>query len=229
MATLILDLASAPLPNAAEYLDGFVKAPANWKDPDKIAEYVREKEAERLEMAGTDIDLARITGIGVMLCAGVKAGSDVKVTLCRDEHEERAALAGLAAALERRPEIVTFGGFNFDLPLLMRRARYLGVSDFPVINLDRFKSPHYDLLEILSDRNPQRRRSLQFYAKRLGWTDLAKTLQGAEEARVPVTGLWAELEASIRHDVTATARLAAWLGVVTMELPISATQEAVGF
>ncbi len=210
MSTLILDLSSAPLPNAADYLDGTVRAPGNYKDAEKIAAYIAEKEAERLEMAGTDLDLARITGIGISF----GGPESLVVTLCRDEAKERDALIALSVALRQRPEIVTFGGFGFDLPLLMRRARYLGI-DFPVISLDRFKSPHHDLMEILSDRNPQRRRSLQFYCKRLGWSDLSKTLQGADEARVPQTGLWAELEASIRHDVTATYRLACWLQLIT--------------
>jgi hypothetical protein len=218
---LILDIATAPIPDAALYLEGSVKPPANYKDADKIAAYVAEKEAERLAMAATDIDLARITGLGM-----ARADGDVISVLGRDGDNEPALLLDLVAALRSRPTILTYGGFNFDLPLVMRRARYLGV-DFPALNLDRYKSPHLDLCDLLSDRNPQRRRSLGFYAKRLGWTDLVKPLSGAEEAKVPQTGQWDELVASLRHDITATFRLACWLNliqprpVVTNELELT--------
>jgi len=88
-----------------------------------------------------------------------------------------------------------------------------------------------DLCEILSDRNPQRRRSLDFYCKRMGWDDLnPKPLSGADEAQVHVTGRWDELEASILRDVTATCRLASWLDVIAAPVPeMSADQVEVGF
>lgn len=210
MTRLIIDVASAPIVDAAQFIEGTAKAPAHYKDPEKIAAAIAEKEAERLAMAATDLDLARITGIGCMVDGGAR------IFLCHTPDEERAELVMLASRLgdtRERVTIVTYGGFNFDLPLLMRRARYLGV-DFPTINLDRYRSPHLDLCELLSDRNPQRRRPLGFYVKRLGWSDLTKPLSGAEEARVHETGQWDELRASIHHDVTATFRLAQWLGVL---------------
>lgn len=211
MRPLILDLATAPLPDAARYLEGTVRAPANYKDPAKIADYIAEKEAERLAEAALDVDLARITALGFAL-----DGHDaIDVRVCRDERDEQLLIADVAA-LVANATIITFGGHNFDLPLVMRRARYLGVR-FPVLNLDRWKSPHLDLCELLSDRNPSRRRSLGFYVKRMGWSDLTKILSGPEEAHVPVTGRWDDLEASIRHDVTATYRLAQWMGIVARE------------
>lgn len=203
---LIIDIASAPLPDAETYLEGTVRAPKTYKDPDAIAAYVAEKQAERLQMAATDIDLARITGL-------VSRDEDGDtLDLCRTEDDERRCLAAYAERLFAGPNLITFGGFNFDLPLLQRRARYLGVN-FPKLNLDRFRSPHVDLCEELSDRNPQRRRSLEFYAKRLG-LGITKTLSGAEEARVPDTGQWDELADSLNHDLTATYRLAQWLGYI---------------
>jgi hypothetical protein len=72
-------------------------------------------------------------------------------------------------------------------------------------------------MEILTDRNPQRRRALTFYVRRLGWTYLEKPMSGAEESRVIETGRWDDLSASVRHDVTATYLLAGWLGVIRAE------------
>jgi len=208
---LLLDVATAPLPNAADYLDGTVRAPSNYKDADKIASYIAEKESERLQMAATDLDLARLTG--AVWCYG-HTPQQVHLDVCHVERDERATLEALANAIRKTGvNLITFGGSSFDLPLVMRRARYLGV-DFPALSTDRYRSPHLDLCELLSDRNPSRRRSLQFYVKRLGWDDLVKPLSGAEEARVPETGRWDDLAASLQHDVTATYRLACWLGLL---------------
>jgi hypothetical protein len=213
MRYLILDIATAPLPDAETYLEGSVRAPSNYKDEAKIAEYIAEKQAERLQMAATDVDLARVTGVCYRDHQGYEG-----IGTPRAEDAEKNTLATLAEHLTGSLTVITYGGFNFDLPLLMRRARYLGV-DFPKLNLDRYRSPHLDLCELLSDRDFKRRRPLGFYVKRLGWTDLQKTLSGAEEARVPETGRWDDLAASLRHDVTATARLAAWMGLIELPQP----------
>lgn len=212
MSFLVLDLATAALPDAERYLEGTVKAPGNYKDPEKIAAYIAEAQAARVANAALDIDLARITALGFAVPAyGQEPAIDVRV--CRDESDEKLLIKDVASMLADRPTIITFGGHNFDLPLIQRRARYLGVW-FPVINTDRFKSPHLDLCELLSERNPDRRRSLQFYVKRMGWNDLTKILSGAEESQVVSSGRWDDLEASIRHDVQAAYRLAIWAGLI---------------
>jgi len=203
---VVLDVATAPIDGAAGYLEGTIKAPANYKDADKIAAYIADKEADRLAMAAVDVDLARLTAIGIC------QDDVVAVYDAQTEAAERALLATVAEAVAGQV-IVTYGGLRFDLPLLMRRARYLGVA-FPDLALDRYRSEHVDLCELLSDRDPQRRRSLGFYVKRLGWTDLDKPLSGADEARVFETGQWDALAASVYHDVAAARRLAAWLGLV---------------
>ncbi len=220
MNWIIVDVATAPIEGAADYIEIPVPdVPGNYKKPETIAEWIAEErprlilqaKQHALSKAALDMDLARITGIGTLTEDGER------IDLCRSEADEVAALERLAAELKHDPhrvrQIVTYNGFAFDLPVLMRRARYLGVK-FPAINLDRYKSPHLDLCEILSDRNPQRRRPLGFYAKRLGWIDITKPLSGAEEAKVHETGDWAALEASLEHDLTASYRLACWLGVV---------------
>ncbi len=211
MSQIIIDVSTAPIDGADTYLDGAIAAPSNYKDEAKIAAYITEKRAERVAGAALDLDLARITGIGMMNSNGVT------VSLCKTEDDERQSLSGLAYILASDPhrvcQIITYNGFSFDLPMLMRRARYLGVK-FPALNLDKFRSPHVDLVPVLTGNDPSRRRSLAFYVKRLGWTDISKPLSGEEESRVHQTGAWDALDASIRHDVTATYRLAVWLGIV---------------
>ena len=209
MNMLVLDIATAALPNAADYLDP-PHADRRLTDPKKIEADIAAKAADRLAKAGLDLDLSRLTAIGL------HNGVNATVHLCRTEAEERAALVATAVAI-KDPQgalktIVTYNGHDFDLPCLMRRARHLGVS-FPRLSTDRYKSINYDLLAELTDRNPDRRRSLGFYVKRLGWTDLVKPLAGEAEARVHETGDWAGLEASVLHDLTATLRLAQWWGI----------------
>lgn len=219
--TLTIDVASAPIVGAEAYIEP-ATAPSNYKDPEKIAAYIAEANADRLSRAALDLDLACISMIGFQIGGGQPVFLD-----CRDEDQERIALREIAELLSESfsrvpPTIITFNGTVFDLPLLMRRARYLGVT-FPVINLDRYRSPHLDLCNILSDRDNARRRSLGFYVRRLGWTDLVKPLSGAEEALAPSNGQWAELQQSVRHDVIGAYRLAQWLDYCPKSHPEAVT------
>lgn len=206
---LILDVSTAPLPDAGEFVDAdAITAPSNWKDETKIAAYKAEKLAEIIGKAALDFDLSRLTGVGLHIVDA----NETAILLCKTEDDERAAIEQVAIQMRERT-LVSYNGKAFDWPLLMRRARYLGVRPVPYINVDRYKSPHLDLLELLSGHDPSRRRSLGFYVRRLG-LGLSKPLSGAEEANVPATGLWDALDASLRHDVEACTRLADWLGVI---------------
>lgn len=207
---LLLDVSSAPIPDAVSYMEP-VSAPVNYRDKAKIDAYVADKTAERMAGMALDIDLAQVTGIALWHTRDAKPQTEVALEA---HNYSEADLLNMVAdyLIEPRCSVITYGGHNFDLPLLMRRARYLGV-DFPILNLDRYRSPHIDLCELLSDREWKRRRPLSFYVRRLGWTDLRKPLSGEEEARVLETGRWAELEASLHHDITALYRLTQWLGI----------------
>lgn len=147
MDYLIIDIETAGIPNAADFLPlEDIQADGRLKDPVKIADDIAAKQRALVESAALDLDLARVVTIGFTdnVCT-----SAAFVTTCQSEGDERKALSGLAAVIETRPTIVTFNGHKYDLPLLMRRARYLGVT-FPAINLDRYKSPHIDLYDVLT-------------------------------------------------------------------------------
>lgn len=209
MHRLYLDLATAPLPEAAEFIDkAAITAPSNYKDDAKIAAYIEEKYQERLADAALDLDLAQIIGLATWH-AGI--AKPLIYTGWSFTEENLVKAAGDLIRLMDGTSLVSFNGLSFDWPMLTRRAKYLGVTDFPWINCDRYRSPHVDLLHVLSGGDPSRRRPLGFYVRRHKWTDLSKPLSGAEEAQVPVTGKWAELEASLRHDVEAIKRLDEWL------------------
>ena len=211
MAHLIIDIATAPLPDVAQYLNDQISAPANYKDPAKIDAYIAEKRAEQSDRAALDPDLCRISMVGIM--TGYRLAVGPILNPCRSEAEERKVLSELGAMLSGDVVIITFNGLKFDLPILMRRAQYLGVK-FPKLNLDRYRSPHIDLFNVLSMNGQLPGHSLQFYKARLGWLDVEKPLQGAEEARVFETDAWEELVVSVSHDLEITKRLAEWCGVL---------------
>jgi DNA polymerase elongation subunit (family B) len=217
MRYLILDLETLPISNAADFvtLDD-ISAPSNYKDPDKIAAYVAKERDSRIAAAALDLDLAQICAIGMVDHEGVS------VVWTPERTSEKGMLEILAGQLRKDEflKLVTFNGFKYDLPLLQRRARYLGV-DFPRINLDRYRSPHVDLYEELTLRGAVKAHGLRWYMRRHGWTDLleADPLKdgGSEVAQAAKDGRWEDIAAHARVDAQATYRLAVWLGVIPQE------------
>ncbi len=209
MNYLILDIATAGIPNAADFvtLDD-IEAPENYKKPEAIAAYCQAERQKRIAKAALDVDLARIVAFGLHYTDS----PNYVVRLAKDEAEEAKILADIAD-YGHRDVFVTFNGGRFDLPLLMRRALYLGVK-FPEINLDRYRTPHIDVWDRLSHHGVLKVHSLTWYVKRFGWTDLVKPLSGAEEATAAAEGRWDELAASVEHDLKACERIAQKMGLL---------------
>lgn len=216
----VVDVATAPIAGVEDYIE-VGSAPGQYKKPDAIATWKQDKRVELIDRAGLDLDLARITGVAVW----VAGASQPLVQLCRTEDEERAVLESFPL----EDPYIGFNSLKFDWPMLMRRARYLGVSLH--INTDKYRTPNIDLSDVLTHHGVLAAKSLDFYCKRLGWSDLLpKPLSGEEESRVPVTGAWDQLAASLRRDVRATSRLAQWLDVIPVKTAeMSADQALVGF
>src|SRR5215471_10360341 len=153
MGLLVLDIATSPVPNLTDLIeDSDVAAPDHYKDPVKIADYI-EKARSKFAMTGAlDFDLARVTAIGTLDPA---LGPEPAIALLTTEAEERSCIEALADRIEG-PDLtlVTFNGLAFDLPMLMRRARYLGIA-FPRIQLEHWKSPHIDVCLALRFERPQ--------------------------------------------------------------------------
>jgi hypothetical protein len=211
MRSLILDLATAAVDNAAEYITfDDISAPSNYKDPEKIAAFIEAARAERLAKAALDLDLCRITAIG---CRWMDGDGETQIVTILHPEEERPALQQfLSNSKLGASRLVSFNGLKFDWPVLMRRCAYLGLP-VPKISLDKYRTSHIDVYDVLTYHGAVSGHSLGWYAKRMGWTDLVKPLSGAEEAQVPQTGRWDDLRESLRHDITATERLAGFLGV----------------
>ena len=199
---LVFDIETAPLPEAAEYLEP-AEAPANYKDPGKIAAYIEEKNAENLGQCGLDVDLCRIVAIGWWN----ESGDAPRAMSVEYEADILRTFWGVAG--DRH--LVGFNCLGFDLPVLLRRSLYLGIKA-PRIAIDRFKHPQVtDLMQVLSFNGTLRLRGLSFYAKRFGF-DIADTLTGADIAQAVTEGRWSDVEAHVRADVRKTALLAEKLG-----------------
>jgi len=208
MSRLILDIATCPLDGAADWLPA-VRAARNLKDPAKIAADIAERTAAQQDGMGLDFDLCRISAIG-MWEPDLEIGPSVVAALTEDEEYD---ILKDARKELKDAETITYNGLAFDLPLIERRLLYLGLEPLKW-NLDRFRTPHIDLFQKLSGGDKTRYRSLEFYAKRLGWSDLVKPLSGAQEATALKDGKIEELRASVAHDVIATYRLAQWMRVI---------------
>jgi hypothetical protein len=215
MMPFVVDVETVAIEDVDTYLEP-VSAPANYKDADKIAAYQAERRAELAERAALDIDLARIIALGIK-----RPGQETEVWTTERHHE--AELLVRLWELWRttsNPRLVTFNGLNYDVPLLLRRSLYLGVSH-PYIQCDRFRHPEViDLLSVLSLDGKLKFHSLTFYLNRFGYDGLEPDISGKEVAAAYAAGDWPAIERHCRLDVDGTAWLALRTGAVPRHLPV---------
>lgn len=209
---LIVDLETAAHPDAKQWAEP-VKADARLKDPMKVAEDIKTKEAEQIDRFGLDVDCNRIVALGFIDAAG----KEPTVLLASNELEEREALNQFWTIYRQLSDtrLVTFNGFRFDLPVLMRRSMYLDVKH-PILNLDRYRSEHIDLWQKLSFNGAISAHSLKFYAKRLGIGTLDR-VDGADIQKLvneDTEASWDAIEAHCASDVGLTHAIAVRLGYV---------------
>lgn len=208
--SIILDIECVGIDSAADYLEP-IEAPSNYKDPQKIADYIAEHTAKAVERCGFDPDLCRIVALG----HGDADGKD-HVILCRDEAAEAAALRAFWAHVVNQAGVcrtlISFNGFGYDLPVLMRRSQLLGV-DHPAISLDRYRSSHVDLMQKLTWNGAIKPHSLKFYASRFGMP-VEDNVDGSQIAALVQAGDWAGVESHCRSDLGLTRFLAQKLKLI---------------
>jgi len=221
MAALLFDIETAPLPDAAGYLEP-ATAPANYKDPEKIASYIAEEQAKQLSKCALDLDLCRVIAIGVW-CPDEAAPLDID--LCPDETEERAALQLFWHILRTFPQadLVGFNVIGFDLPVLMRRSLYLGLK-YPKLVLNKYRPGRVvDIQQELSHQGLLKYRSQDFYCKRFGITVDDPVTEGAQIPTLAEAGEWGTIAAHCRADLYRLHGLAEKLGILqpkpAVELP----------
>lgn len=215
---IVVDIETAGLPNAAEFLEP-VQAAKNLKDPEKIKADIEQRTAERNERLSLDYNVGRIVAL-----AWWTAENGTFVRVCRDENDEADALCDFWDESRHR----TLVGFNlkgFDLRFMVQRSRYLRVPH-PILDFSKYSRRGVtDLFIDLTfgdgtyDQGAMKR-TLKAFCRRFG-IPVNDSINGSEVPALVAAGKWDEVEAHARADVDLTVQLAHRLGVVA-EIPLPA-------
>lgn len=207
---MAFDIETCPMPTCAEYLIEPIDAPGNYKDPQKIAAYVEEKRQKQIAEAGLDLDLCEIVAIAGQF-------HDEGWVQTRLDWDEAAMLDGFwrfVRTVQRASGVlVGFNCLSFDLPILLRRSLYLGVST-PSIALDKYRHDGVvDVAHELTFGGRMTWRSLAFYCRRFGISH-DDSIKGEDIAGLVTKGDWQAVAAHCQSDAQATAALAQRCGLV---------------
>lgn len=242
----VIDIETVPIVNVEDYLDpvepiaepdlALVTPAKNLTDPAKIAADLEKrrtaaleayhedchkqaaKRRELVERSALDLDLCQLVALGYM-----REDWNEPIVLTIDQpRNEAAALCTFWAELDNRVT-VGYNSIGFDLPILLRRSLYLGVQA-PMLNLDKYRSPHLDLQQKLSFNGTKPYRSLNWYCKRMGLdVPCDSSTSGKDIGQLVAEGQWEAVGAHCRSDVLKTKALAERLGLFAKE---PAMQEA---
>lgn len=155
-------------------------APANYKDAEKIAQYVTEKKAEQVLQSPLDADLGMVMAIAMQ--RGLENAPEVYLA-GDDETPDEAALLDCFwrsfAQLDGRA--CGYNILGFDLPYLLRRSFALDI-DVPLLpRLAKYQTePVVDLMGILY--NWDNVRGLKWVCKRYGIPNALPDLDGSKVA-----------------------------------------------
>ena len=204
---LVLDIETYSLDDAAAFLEE-PTAPANYKDPEKIAAYIEQQRAKDLSRCALDVDLCCLVAIGYTH----PVTGAIEVLTMGTETSERSFLRAFWDTVAGH-DFIGFNLLSFDLPVLMRRSQYLGVTNYRDTPVDRYKTPHIDLMERLSFNGKLKYRGLDFYCKRFG-IHVPDATSGADIDAMVKANDWAGVTAHCRADILKTKALAERLGVL---------------
>lgn len=236
---VIVDIETAPLDDAAQYLEPLtpIEAPdlslitpaKNLVDPAKIAtdidkrkqaamdayreqcQHQEFKRYELLERCALDVDLCRIVAIGYQR----EDWSEPHVHVLLTQAAEANWLGTFWCEIGQRTTL-GYNTLGFDLPVLMRRSLYLGVPH-PFVSLDRYRTNHIDLQQKLSFNGLLKFRGLSFYCKRFGIPCEDET-PGSQIGELVKAGEWDRIAAHCRSDVLKTKALAERMGFLKAQL-----------
>lgn len=186
---LFFDIETAINPDAIDLMPE-PAAPANLKDPEKIAAAIEEKRREMIEKAALDADFGRILSIGYSTGDGdgihVMVNEDVYPdTFPYNRSEEQMLKAFWDRFKECNGACVGYNILGFDLPYLMRRSMALGIKLPFIPNLAKFRTePITDLMMILYNWGSDKYKSLKQVAKLYGIENGAPGVDGSTVAKL---------------------------------------------
>ena len=217
VSPIVVDLETAGLPNAADFLEP-VSAAKNLVDPAKVKADIEKRTAERDEKLALDWNVGRIVALAWWTEArGISAGC------CQDEAHE----AELIAAFWETARMRTIVGFNikgFDLRFLVQRSRYLGINhpmlDFSKYSRNGITDLYLDLTfgDGLYDQGAMRR-TLHAFCKRFG-IPVEDAVQGKDIPALVEAGDWDSVRRHVVSDVTLTVALARRIGLIQQPQPV---------
>jgi predicted PolB exonuclease-like 3'-5' exonuclease len=150
-------------------------------------------------------------------------GTDSDVAAFKTEDDERLGITGFWAAYKAEdkhaPRLCGFNAYQFDLPFLIQRSRYLGIAVPPVDRRKYDNRDLVDLFQLLTFDNQQgvtaiMPRSLKSFCRRFGIEMDDTQTAGKDIAALIAADNWAAVEAHCASDVAATYALAKRMGVV---------------
>lgn len=229
---VVFDAETYRISNAADFLEPVVVDPIKpdkrFTDPAKIEADIATKEADReseiarktqaqLDNCALDPYLSRIVSLGWCW-----AGDEIAtIRVCRTESQEAEALREFwALTVDPSTRAVTpLVGFNhraFDMPLLMIRSLFLGVRA-PILNTDRYRSPHPDVMLALSHNGALKPHKLSWYGRRFG-LNVDDAFSGKEIAGLVESENWDGVAKHNEADVLITKGIAEKLGIIRPRL-----------
>jgi uncharacterized protein YprB with RNaseH-like and TPR domain len=222
---IAVDIETCPREEAKRWLK-LVKADGRLTDAGKIAADLAKKQTEQVEKMALDWNASRIEVLGyqtesmdepsVNVCGGLEAG-----TL---EH-----VWELVRGRDITRTILSFNGIKFDVPTMVQRSRYLGVS-VPHLSFRKWDNPHIrDLfMELTFDDLAREDKvvscTLDMFCEQFG-IDIKDDVKGEDVPKLIAAG---EIERVVEHcrkDVLKTVALARAIGAIYV--PSAEPQEVI--
>lgn len=112
------------------------------------------------------------------------------------ENSERQLIQAVWDEIETADKLITFNGWSFDIPLLMRRSWYLGVKPSRLLSLKKYEAGfHVDVRMVLGNWDTYAKGNMDLYGKlKLG---IGKT-SGVDGSQVQ--GMWNRGEYDAIHE-----------------------------
>ena len=184
---IIFDIETEAHPDVRKYVKA--KAPANYKDPAKIAEFVAIKTREEIEHAALDPDLCTVRAIGILPIEPTDPlltfVPDPVVMVVGDGWTESEMIRNFWELLwAHRGECVGYNILGFDFPVLLHRSMEIGIQALShhsqALDFRRYQTfPIRDLYGILYNWQPGR--GLKWVCERFG---IARTTAGMDGSMV---------------------------------------------
>lgn len=160
------------------------KAPANLKDPEKIAQAIADKKQEMIDTAALDPDYGKILSIGY----ATSPDGPVTVHLLNElysaekTYTESDLINGFWNLLTQCNGCCAgYNVLSFDLPYLLRRSMALGISVPLIPNLAKFRTePVTDLMAILYNWGSDKYKGLKQVAKIYGIPNEIEGIDGSK-------------------------------------------------